>query len=464
MNDRGRSYGMANDVATGVRVISGPREGWLGRSFYNIKEVGLKEQDTTVTTTLWNFHNWLTNFSPWSSYGLNGRPYWGSNGASSYQTVDFSVPNSTSLNWAKFIINSVNTQNGNSYSATVNINGHNYAVNRNQFQYLYTSSGSGVNYRFYNNMTQINTAFLNPGSINNLYVRYTDVNSANDMSWFSLIANYTTSMVVPQGVVTKSYYFDDLSGLAYSATSNQITSTIYNLNTGQTTTYTNGNRNRYRYTWYDYTHNHPSNVETYVVNQRPFVLTGTPGNYAASAIAIEKDIDNTDAGDIKDAYVVLNPYGGVDGAMVEVYHPATNTWDTAFRSDLNTGSGTNNGYGNLPGIINLKGYMDKGYVNKVRITVWDNVPQSGSIDYDLVGLTNCYVTVSSTKLPIWWDEFAVDSDQSSSGIIDKDITYEIRSNKTKEAYLFFSGGLDTENVKVEYTSGNTGTLYDGAAP
>ena len=51
MNDRGRSYGMANDVATGVRVISGPREGWLGRSFYNIKEVGLKEQDTTVTTT-----------------------------------------------------------------------------------------------------------------------------------------------------------------------------------------------------------------------------------------------------------------------------------------------------------------------------------------------------------------------------------------------------------------------------
>jgi hypothetical protein len=57
INTRGRDYAVSTDVATGVRVISGPREGWLGRSFYNIKEVGLSRQDTNVTTTLWNFHN-----------------------------------------------------------------------------------------------------------------------------------------------------------------------------------------------------------------------------------------------------------------------------------------------------------------------------------------------------------------------------------------------------------------------
>lgn len=454
MNNRGRDYVLATDVATGVRVISGPREGWLGRSFYNIKEVGLKNQNTNVTTTLWNFHNWLTNFSPWNGNGLNNRPYWGYS-SGSYQNVAFSVPNTTTgtVNWAQFILNSANKNNGNAYNATVTINNHNYALTN--FQYLYNYG----NYRLYNNRSSIANTDLNPGITNNLHVQYQNANSYSDMAWFSLIANYPVNMVVPQGVVTKSYSFTDLAGLAYSATSNQINGMTYNLATGATTSFT-GNTNQYRYTWNNYVNNHP----TIPINSRPFVLTSPPGNYAATAIAIEKDIDNTDAGTIKDAYVVINPYGAVDGAMVQVYHPSTNTWDTAFRSDVNTGSGTNSGYGNLPGIINLKGYMDKGYVNKVRITIWDNVPGQSSVDYDLIGLTNCYAVVSSTKLPIWWDEFAVTSDQSSTGVIQKDITYEIRSNQTKEAYLFFSGGLDTKNVKVEYTNGKTGTLYDGSAP
>ncbi|NYB52870.1 MAG: hypothetical protein HVN35_09980 [Methanobacteriaceae archaeon] len=454
LNDRGGT--VATDVATGVRIISGPREGWLGRSFYNLKEVGLMQQDTNVTTTLWNFHNWLTNFDPWRTNNhLQSYPYWGYS-SGSYRDISFSVPNTTTgnINWARFIINSADKNNGDSYSANVVINNQNYAVPRNSFQYLYTYN----TYRFYNNRTLINPAHLTPGTTNNLHVQYGDVNSYDDMAWFSLIANYTVGMVVPQGVVTKNYQFTDFAGLAYPGTqTNRVSGMIYNLQTGGTSTFTN--QPNLRYTFNDYINNHPTNV----VNTYPFVLTSVPGSSYASAIAIEKEIDNTDAGTIKDAYVVINPYGAVDAAMVEVYHPPIGGnpgyWSRVFRSDINTQSGTDTGYGNLPGVINLKDYMDRGYVNKVRITIWDRVPGN---DFDLVGLTNCYAVVSSSKLPIWWDEYATVSDQSSTTQISKDITYEIRSNETKEAYLFFSGGLDTKNVRVTYTSGEQ--LYDGPPP
>ena len=457
INNRGRDYALANDVATGVRIISGPKEGWLGRSTYNIKEVGLRNQATNVTTTLWNFHNWLTNFPQWNPNQLNTHPYWGYTGGS-YQNVAFSVPNTTTgtVNWARFIINSAHKNSGTAYRANVFLNNHQYSVPRANFQYLY-DSGS---YRFYNNRTSVNPSHLTPGSTNNLYVQYQDVSSYNDMAWFSLIANYPVNMVIPQGVVTKRYNFGDLAGQARSRTSNQINGMTYNLDTGAVATFT-GNTNQYRYSWNTYTTTHPM---TPITNNRPFVITSPPGNYAASAVAIEKVIDNTDSGDIKDAYLVMNPYGAVDGAMVEVYHYNTNTWETVFRSDWNTGGGTSSGYGNLPGILNLKGYMDKGFNNKVRITIWDNVPSDGSVDYDLVGLTDCYAVVSSTKLPIWWDEYAVTNQQSGTGVVSKDITYEVRNNQTKEAYLFFSGGLDTQNVQVQYVGANTGTLYNGPAP
>lgn len=457
LNNRGRDYNLAKDVATGVRVISGPREGWLGRSFYNIKEVGLMQQDTNVTTTLWNFHNWLTNFDPWRwNDHIDDYRYWGYD-SGSYEDIGFSVPNTTTgtVNWARFIVNSVDKTNNNPspYSANVVINNHNYQVTTNQFlPQLYTYS----NYHFYNYQRLLTPTDLTPGSTNTLHINYGSTKSTQDMAWFSLIANYTVSMVVPQGVVTKNYAFTDLAGLAYPGTQqNRVSGLNYDLLTGATTPFTN--QRNLLYTWNTYITTHPN-----VVNGRPFVIQNPPGGNAASAIAIQKDIDNTDAGTIKDAYVVINPYGAVDGALVEVYRPQFNRWDTVFRSDVNTQPGTDSGYGNLPGIINLKDYMDRGYTNQVRITVWDIAPNSQSVDYDFVGLTNCYAVVSSSKLPIWWDEYAVASDQSSNNQIQKDITYEIRSNQTKDAYLFFSGGLDTKNVRVTYDSGEQ--LYNGATP
>ena len=69
----------SKDTATKVKVISGPQEGWMGRAYYNIKEVNFIDEQINTTSTVWNFHNWLTNYQPWHTVGLDGSPYWGSN-------------------------------------------------------------------------------------------------------------------------------------------------------------------------------------------------------------------------------------------------------------------------------------------------------------------------------------------------------------------------------------------------
>ncbi len=61
---------------TKVKVISGPQEGWMGRAYYKQDEVQFQDINSTAVTTLWNFHNYLKNFAPWSS-GLNTYKYWG---------------------------------------------------------------------------------------------------------------------------------------------------------------------------------------------------------------------------------------------------------------------------------------------------------------------------------------------------------------------------------------------------
>ncbi len=51
----------SNDTVTKVEVISGPQEGWMGRSFYKIEAVNFTtECNQTTVTTVWNFHNYLT--------------------------------------------------------------------------------------------------------------------------------------------------------------------------------------------------------------------------------------------------------------------------------------------------------------------------------------------------------------------------------------------------------------------
>ena len=58
-------YSLSKDVATSVKVVSGPQAGWMGRAWYKQENVSFRHEPTNVTTTLWNFHNYLTNYSPW---------------------------------------------------------------------------------------------------------------------------------------------------------------------------------------------------------------------------------------------------------------------------------------------------------------------------------------------------------------------------------------------------------------
>ncbi len=61
----------SNDVVTKVKVISGPQEGWMGRAYYKQEAVQFRTINSTAVTTLWNFHNYLKNFEPWHTNGLD---------------------------------------------------------------------------------------------------------------------------------------------------------------------------------------------------------------------------------------------------------------------------------------------------------------------------------------------------------------------------------------------------------
>jgi hypothetical protein len=109
-DDRGLLY--ATDTVTKVKVISGPEEGWMGRAWYKVEEVQFVNQQQNVTTTVWNFHNWLSNFSPWN-YGLDRYTYWGSGSYAS--PISFSIPNNATILGGTFLLGSNNHYSNNRY-------------------------------------------------------------------------------------------------------------------------------------------------------------------------------------------------------------------------------------------------------------------------------------------------------------------------------------------------------------
>lgn len=450
----------SNDIVTKVKVISGPQEGWMGRAYYNIKDVDFVDQQVNTTSTVWNFHNWLTNFQPWNN-GLSTYNYWGCGyywewGRYSWQPVtydipiNFSMPTNSTITGAQLLVGSSNYQKS-SYGINFVLNGNTNSVSNSLFKYLYTSL---QNKYIYNYQGSVDPSQFTSG-MNQFYVNFNSVSNGNDMPWFSLIANYTTTIKVPQGTSTNTYPFSDCAGLAYPSNNNKITSLVYNLATGTVASNNNGKQVSWNNLVKDTTDKYDNGI--------PFVITGmtTAGGYEqATAVSTVQTIDATNLGSIKDAYVVLNAYGGMDGAMVEVWDGTQ--WNVAFCSfneDNKHFSDLSDGYGNIPGIIDIHKYLVSGQINKVRITVWDDAPGN---DYDLVGLTKCYTTVSSTKLPLIWDTYNYTSQQSSSNTLSQTQTFKIRSNSTKEALLFFGVGSDTQNVRVEYDDGSL--LYNGPVP
>ena len=84
----------SNDVATKVKVISGPQEGWMGRAYYKQEAVQFRTINSTAVTTLWNFHNYLKNFKPWHTNSLDSDKFWGGTNVDNNVAVpiNFSAP------------------------------------------------------------------------------------------------------------------------------------------------------------------------------------------------------------------------------------------------------------------------------------------------------------------------------------------------------------------------------------
>jgi hypothetical protein len=282
------------------------------------------------------------------------------------------------------------------------------------------------------------------------------------MPWFSIIGNYTTSFPVPKGIISQTFKFNDGAGMAVQTAQdldgNGVANEygrIYDLNSGSVSSFTNLRR----IAWNDFRKQSNPTFE----NGVPFVITGVSGSSGTSvtptkcAVSITNDINVPNGNVIFDAFTVINPYGGVDGALVEVYNGTT--WRTVFCSFDYDGvaysngtdlSGDKDGYGNIPGIISIPTYyLSTGQNNKVRVTIWDDVPSS---DYDLVGLVDCYSTVTYSALNIGWVNSYYRSFQDNDNYRTETKSFAIDED-AKNAYLFVGVGLDSRHIEVRYPSG-----------
>jgi hypothetical protein len=441
----------SNDVVTKVKVISGPQEGWMARAYYKQDEVQFQTINSTSVTTLWNFHNYLTNFAPWSG-GLNNYPYWGgtnptSGHAQTSVPITFYMPGTP--NSAEFLMGaSAGSGQTKLFNPDVVINGvnHNNILNTS-FLNIYTSAGQGPISNYQQNLS---ASILSAGN-NNFYVQFKNATSNMNMPWFTIIANYTTSISVPKGIANDTIPFPNIAGIGRPGPGN--TDIMYNLDSGTISTVAGRT-----VAWSALQTNFNYDTTT------PFELTGIPNWGTGSAVATTENIYLPPGNKLFDAVTVVNAFGGEDGAIVQVEDPS-GTISTAFAS-FNMTARTDGGYGNVPGTINILPYLKVGN-NQVRIITWDD---ESSGDYDLVGLESCYSKITYSKFPIRWDTFAFNSYQNSSS--NKNVTetqvepFNI-ANEAQNALLFVGVGTATRNITVtvkDVSSGVTSVLYPANLP
>ncbi len=464
---------VSKDRVTRVVVISGPRQGWLGRAWYKLEEVQFNNERRNSTTTLWNFHNWLTNFSPWKDG--NGRArlatyyYWGSASGSPAVSIPitFSFPSDANITGAYYLLGSCNKYSNAaapSYGANVSINGNIYRINNTNFTQLYNRPGTGTpGYPMFNYKGSVPANQLIAGLNTLNYVRFTspvsnyisNTQQGHDMPWFSIIGNYSNTIPVPQGIITRTFKGTDTAGLAVPVIGGvPAYAKTYNLDTGVINTIP-GQRS---INW-----NAMVNQNyTYDDDGIPFDIMNLPSGDDGCAVSHVYDVPIPSGSRIFDAYTVVNAYGGVDSALVEVWDGSR--WNTAFNSfDLNGTdySSRGDGYGNTPGTIYIGDYLRSGTTNKVRVTIWDNVPGN---DYDLVGLVNGYTTVSYSALPIKWETFDFPSYQNSTNYTRPESSFDIGTGAEK-TFLFFGTGLDTRRVAVQVknTTSAWKTIYNSTS-
>ena len=444
----------STDVVTKVKVISGPQEGWMARAYYKQDEVQFQTINITSVTTVWNFHNYLTNFVPWNG-GLNTYPYWGG----TYPTgrnpppqtsvpITFYIPGTP--NSAQFLLGAA-AGNGQTklYNPDVVINAvnHNNILNTS-FLKIYTSAGQGPISNYQQNLS---SAILSNGN-NNFYVQFKNASSNMNMPWFTIIANYTTSISVPKGIANDTIPFPNIAGIGRPGPGN--TGIIYDLDTGTISSVPGRT-----VSWGTLQNNFNYDTST------PFELTGIPNWGTGSAVASVETVYLPPGNRLFDAITVVNGFGGEDGAIVQVQDPS-GTISTAFSSFGNTAR-TDGGYGNEPGTINILPYLKVGN-NKVRIITWDD---ESSGDYDLAGLESCYTKITYSKFPIRWDTFAFNSYQNTSSSKGNTTETQIKSfniaGDAQNALLFVGVGTATRNIKVtvrDVSSGTTSILYPTNLP
>lgn len=426
-------------VTSRVKVVSAS-EGWLGRAWYYIPEVPFEDKQINTTTTVWNFHNWLINFYPWSEGGLYNYPYWGCDWWRRPVPITCSLPQNTTINSVKWIIGSA-CNNNDRFSANLVLNGQNNYAYKSAFKYLYYNNGRYF-YTYYGNATG-----LIPGN-NSFYVAFSNMGPYwYDMPWFSLIANYTTTIKVPKTVTFQTFPLQDLAGIG-TPTSRYF----FDLNTGKLTS-----TQPLTISWNDLIGKDNPSAENQVFRLKDIPSSTTEG----SAVCTVTDVPIPSNVTVHDAYVVLNPYGAVDGAVVEVNNG--DGWQVVFCSFNYNGtsySAVGDGYGNLPGVIYIGDKLKAGVNNKVRVTIWDYAPGG---DYDFVGLVNSYVSVAYSSLGVKWQNFPFNSYQSNTNINTQERLISVGQD-AKRIYLFMGVGLDTKRVKVEVKDPNTGQYklyYDG---
>lgn len=444
MDNRGLLY--ATDTVTKVKVISGPQEGWMGRAWYKLEEVPFKEVNDTTVTTVWTFHNYLTSIQPWYNYGMVRDHYWGGTNVGSGQTpvnILFNIPNTGAINNIKMLMGSSGNKPFGTDFVVNNVN-HNIVPSSN-FLYAYNIG----NTKFFNTYQNIDTSQFNSGQ-NNFYNNFLNVSSANNMPWFSIIANYTTTYNIPQGVNVVTFNFPDMAGVGR------------NVNPSIIFDPTNGNiqNTASRSISWNYLKTNDYNLNT------PFEITGMTNINRGSAVGIQQDVYLPPGNRLFDAYVVINPYAGTDGIIVQV-KDSTGNWNTVFTSfdsKYSARSNIDGGYGNIPGILDLRDYIKTGH-NTIRIISYD---AASTGNYDLTGLINCYAKLTYSTLPIRWDTFSFDSYQNTSYSNTKRYTgkesFTIDS-EAQSALLFFSGAMNTRNVIVTvYNDTDSSILYSGTVP
>lgn len=463
-DDKGLSY--SRDSVTKVKVISGPAEGWMGRAWYKVENFTFIENPQNVTTTLWNFHNWISNFSPWSGGNfIQSYPYWGS--GTSPQNIVFSVPDAT-LHNAKFIVGAASSNRGKSFSGDLNINSNIVRFNMSNSTFVGPRSND-VTQWMWNSWGNIPVGNFIVNSNNGFYAYFRNMtNNKYNMPWFSIIANYETNFPVPEGIISRNYYFEDKAGLAVHNPTNLTGGNStreyglqYDLNNGIITPTMNLRSVR----WIDFYNNNARDGNNVPFdNGVPFEITNANAANSGvtatkTAVSVTKDVNIPSRNTVLDSFVVINAYGAVDGALVEVWNGTH--WRTAFCSfnlPGQTYTGVSTGYGNTPGIIFIpRGYLLPGQDNKVRITVWDDVPGG---DYDLVGLTNCYVSATYSALNVQWDNTPFRSYQSTTYTQTQTETFSINADAQK-VYLFVGTGQDSRNIQVDLNGTN---LYNGPIP